>query len=98
MVIIDKQVLSEVLCIKTSMKPLIKKFAEIYISDVAEVGGKNASLGEMLTRLTAKGINVPDGFATTAFAFWTFIDYNNLRAPITNLLNELDHNLYSNLS
>ncbi len=59
------------------MEPFIKKFKEIHIDDIAAVGGKNSSLGEMLTRLSSKGINVPDGFATTAFAFWTFLDYNN---------------------
>ncbi len=54
--------------------------------DVARVGGKNASLGEMLSALTAKGIRVPDGFATTSDAYWSFIDQNALRPLITEAL------------
>ncbi|HEU0204041.1 MAG TPA: phosphoenolpyruvate synthase, partial [Burkholderiaceae bacterium] len=51
-------------------------------AEVARVGGKNASLGEMIQRLRASGVRVPDGFATTTAAFWTFIDANALRPPI----------------
>lgn len=79
------------------MADYIKKFDEISISDLAAVGGKNASLGEMLTKLTSKGIHVPDGFATTAFAFWTFLDRNDLRAPLQALIDRLDRNTYANL-
>ncbi len=79
------------------MEPFIKKFKEIHIDDIAAVGGKNSSLGEMLTRLSSKGINVPDGFATTAFAFWTFLDYNNLWEPLKELLHQLDHKDFTNL-
>ncbi|HLB16498.1 MAG TPA: PEP/pyruvate-binding domain-containing protein, partial [Burkholderiales bacterium] len=50
--------------------------------DVARVGGKNASLGEMIQHMTAAGIRVPDGFATTASAFWDFVGENGLREPI----------------
>ena len=50
--------------------------------DVARVGGKNASLGEMIQHMTAAGIRVPDGFATTASAFWDFVGENRLREPI----------------
>ncbi|MGD9195916.1 MAG: PEP/pyruvate-binding domain-containing protein, partial [Methyloceanibacter sp.] len=42
--------------------------------DVASVGGKNASLGEMIGTLAGAGINVPGGFATTAAAYWHFIE------------------------
>src|SRR6476661_2078504 len=81
------------------MYQFIKKYTETNINDVAAVGGKNASLGEMITKLSAKGINVPDGFATTASAFWTFLDANNIREPISQLLHEkLDHQNYSNLN
>ena len=50
--------------------------------DVARVGGKNASLGEMIQHMSAAGIRVPDGFATTASAFWDFVGENGLREPI----------------
>jgi pyruvate, water dikinase len=46
---------------------------QVNLRDIAQVGGKNASLGEMLQQLLGKGINVPDGFATTAIAYRYFI-------------------------
>ncbi len=48
-------------------------FEEVGIEDVPLVGGKNASLGEMIGQLTSKGVNVPTGFATTAYAYRYFI-------------------------
>jgi len=57
-------------------------FAGLRATDVARVGGKNASLGEMIQRLAPVGIRVPDGFATTAAAYWTFVDHNDLRGPV----------------
>ncbi|MEY9626369.1 phosphoenolpyruvate synthase [Sinorhizobium fredii] len=63
-------------------------FEDVRRSDIASVGGKNASLGEMITALCAHGIRVPNGFATTADAYWRFIDTNDLRAPITGLLTQ----------
>ena len=62
------------------LSPYIKKFSDISINDVALVGGKNSSLGEMFSKLSKKGIAVPDGFATTAFAFDEFLAHNSLRA------------------
>lgn len=53
--------------------PFIKWFADITIEDVPLVGGKNASLGEMVRELASKGVKVPDGFAITAEAFRHFI-------------------------
>lgn len=75
----------------------IKQFKDICITDVPAVGGKNASLGEMYSKLSAKGIPVPDGFATTAFSFTTFLHYNHLLEPIAVLLKKLDRQHYSNL-
>jgi pyruvate,water dikinase len=75
----------------------IKKFSESGIADVAIVGGKNASLGEMISKLGAKGIVVPDGFATTAFAFETFLTYNELHLPLFDLIIKLNKTDYSNL-
>ncbi len=54
--------------------------------DVARVGGKNASLGEMVRNLQTKGIPVPPGFATTADAYWRFVDANGLRDLIRTTL------------
>lgn len=56
----------------------IKRFDEIGIKDLESVGGKNASLGEMITQLKSKGIRIPDGFAITADAYWYYIKYNKL--------------------
>ncbi len=65
-------------------------FEEITRHDVARVGGKNASLGEMVGNLDAKGVKVPPGFATTADAYWRFIDSNGLRAVIAETLADLE--------
>src|SRR6478735_8736815 len=79
------------------METYIKKYKEIIITDVPAVGGKNASLGEMYSKLSPKGIRVPDGFATTSFAFEEFLRENSLVLPLRNLLAELDKKNYSNL-
>ena len=60
------------------------------MADVPRVGGKNASLGEMIAHLSALGVRVPGGFATTADAFWAFLDHNDLRARIEQRLAALD--------
>src|SRR5690606_19881639 len=52
------------------------------------VGGKNASLGEMVQTLAPAGIKVPPGFATTADAYWHYVEANNLKQRITALLAE----------
>jgi len=61
-------------------------FETLRRTDVGRVGGKNASLGEMVQALAAKGIQVPPGFATTADAYWQFIAANDLRSRITGYL------------
>lgn len=73
-------------------------FTELDNSKVAQVGGKNASLGEMFQQLKSEGIQVPDGFATTADAYWEFIDQNNLKSPIQEELKKLDREHFSNLN
>ena len=60
------------------------------MADVPRVGGKNASLGEMIGNLSGMGVKVPGGFATTAQAFWDFLDHNDLRARIHARLAALD--------
>ncbi|MFH1713856.1 MAG: phosphoenolpyruvate synthase [Patescibacteria group bacterium] len=57
-------------------------FKEISIEDVDLVGGKNASLGEMFSQLTKKGINVPNGFALTTNFYWEFLKANNLNKAL----------------
>ncbi len=69
---------------------LICLFKDISRDDVARVGGKNASLGEMVSQLADQGVQVPDGFATTADAYWLYLDHNRLRQPISDALAGLD--------
>ena len=68
----------------------VRTFNTLGINDIEIVGGKNASLGEMITELSPLGLRIPDGFATTAEAYWHFLDHNGLREPITKLLTNLD--------
>jgi pyruvate,water dikinase len=68
----------------------IKWFAELTIDDVPKVGGKNASLGEMIRELTPAGIQVPDGFAVTADAYRAFLRYNELDSQIADILRGLN--------
>jgi pyruvate,water dikinase len=70
----------------------VKRFAELGIKDVPLVGGKNASLGEMYRELKGEGIEVPNGFATTADAYRQYIEHNNLQERIAKALDELDTN------
>jgi pyruvate,water dikinase len=65
-------------------------FSQLRMTDVESVGGKNASLGEMLGHLAATGIRVPDGFATTADAFRDFLEAGGLRQRIAGALDSLD--------
>jgi pyruvate,water dikinase len=79
------------------MTEYIKTFGEIGIADVQRVGGKNSSLGEMFNHLSSKGVSVPDGFATTAFAFEKFLYRNNLHSRLYELMNKLDKTSFNNL-
>lgn len=65
-------------------------FDHLRMTDVGEVGGKNASLGEMISQLTAKGVRVPGGFATTATAFREFLSHQGLADRIASALALLD--------
>ena len=55
------------------------------INDIPLVGGKNASLGEMLQHLTALGVSIPDGFVITVDAYYEFIKYNQLNEKIKDI-------------
>jgi pyruvate,water dikinase len=70
----------------------IRWFKEIGMKDVSVVGGKNASLGEMIGQLSDAGIRVPDGFATTAQAFRDFLELGGLESRIDTRLAALDVN------
>lgn len=65
-------------------------FEQLRNTDVGSVGGKNASLGEMISQLSAKGVRVPTGFATTADAYREFLAQNGLDKKINDLLDKLD--------
>ena len=71
---------------------LIYKFNELDNSNVREVGGKNASLGEMFKKLDPKGIKIPDGFATSAEAYWMFMKENDILEPLKKTLGSLNKN------
>lgn len=65
-------------------------FENLRMTDVERVGGKNASLGEMISQLTEKGVRVPGGFATTAEAFRAFLAHNGLSERISSVLKTLN--------
>ena len=65
-------------------------FEQLRMADVEIVGGKNSSLGEMISQLAEAGVRVPGGFATTALAFRDFLAHNNLTERISERLKTLD--------
>ena len=72
------------------MNAFVKNFKELRMTDVEEVGGKNASLGEMISQLSTAGVRVPGGFATTAEAYRAFLAHNGLADKINSRLSGLD--------
>lgn len=76
----------------------IKHFSELNLNDIALVGGKNASLGELFSALSAKGIKVPDGFAVTSDGYRYFLEANNLVPELSGILSQLDVGTFANLS
>ncbi len=70
----------------------IKWFNEIGIDDVKEVGGKNASLGEMYQNLTKEGVRVPNGFAVTATAYKAILDFNDIWDKLHEQLDDINVN------
>lgn len=70
----------------------IKKFDELNMDDVALVGGKNASLGQMITHLQGKDIPIPMGYAVTSPAYWHYVEFNNLKPRMLEIMGSLkDH-------
>ena len=72
------------------MSNYVVNLADCGMRDVASIGGKNASLGEMIRELTEAGVSVPPGFATTATAFRDFLAQGGLDSTINNELEGLD--------
>jgi pyruvate,water dikinase len=75
-----------------SASPLVVGFEHLRASDVDTVGGKNSSLGEMISQLASAGVRVPGGFATTAEAFRRFLAGSDLTGRIAKELESLDTN------
>lgn len=71
--------------------PKVQWFEALTVEDVPLVGGKNASLGEMIQALKPHGIQVPDGFATTSQAYWEFLEFNHLTDKISSHLHDYQH-------
>lgn len=85
---------------KTNWKEnkFILRFDEIGIEDVPYVGGKNASLGEMYTNLVPKGVNIPNGFAITAYAYRYLLKETGADKKIKEILSDLDTSDMDNLA
>ena len=73
-----------------AVKEYVIWYEQLGMNDVDRVGGKNASLGEMISQLAGVGVSVPGGFATTAYAFNEFLEQSGLNAKIHDLLDTLD--------
>lgn len=65
---------------------------KVGINDIDRVGGKNASLGEMLQNLSSLGIRIPNGFVITVAAYKKFLEYNDLESTIKKIINAIDYN------
>lgn len=76
---------------------LVLPFGEVGIADIPLVGGKNASLGEMIQQLVPKGVNVPTGFATTAYAYRYFIETAGIESRLRQIFADLNVDDVNNL-
>src|SRR5829696_6450901 len=73
-------------------KPNVLDFSQVGAGDVALVGGKCASLGELFRELVGQGVRAVDGFSTTSYAYHTLLDTDGLRNRLKKLLKGLDVN------
>lgn len=80
------------------MKNIIIPFSRLSMRDLAQVGGKNASLGEMIQALAPLGVQIPDGFAITVEAYNEYLSFNKLVKPLQETLATLDRKSLSNLA
>ncbi len=78
-------------------KKHILSFSEISKKDVLLVGGKNASLGEMFSLLTKKGVNIPNGFCITAQGYWYFLKENQIEDKLEKIFKKFDKNSIKSL-
>jgi pyruvate,water dikinase len=78
--------------------PKVLPYNQLHNTDVALVGGKNASLGEMFNNLAPKGIRIPDGFAVTAESYRDFLAHNKLDQRLQDMLTSLDTETLDNLA
>ncbi len=69
----------------------ILELSEVGIHDIETVGGKNASLGEMIQNLSKLGVNIPNGFVITVAAYRDFLAYNNLEGTIRHIIDTIDY-------
>ena len=79
------------------MDPYIVPFDQINLASLPQVGGKNASLGEMFNKLKPLGIEVPDGFAVTVASYRAFLDVNKLTEILKKLMDSIDNKTFDNL-
>ena len=75
----------------------IARFKDVDNKCINQVGGKNASLGEMIQKLATKGIKIPDGFAVTAHSYRYLLSQNNITKTLTETLEQLDTKDFKNL-
>lgn len=80
------------------MSGYILSFKDVSLDNLSQVGGKNASLGEMTSRLTKTGIRIPDGFALTAEAYLRFIEEGDIKGRLKGILDKLDKVDLANLA
>ncbi len=76
----------------TSAQRIIVPLNSIGLNDIALVGGKCASLGEMIQHLSPRGVNIPDGFVITTDAYYQFLEQSQLAPYIRQQLDKIDHN------
>ncbi|XHR82994.1 MAG: phosphoenolpyruvate synthase [Gloeotrichia echinulata GP01] len=94
---LEIKVNQEMDCQVSKEEALVLPLWEVGIVDIPLVGGKNASLGEMIQQLRPKGVKVPTGFATTAYAYRYFISEAGLEAKLKNIFAQLDVEDVNNL-
>ncbi|MCM0589213.1 MAG: phosphoenolpyruvate synthase [Gloeotrichia echinulata IR180] len=94
---LEIKVNQEMDCQVSKEEALVLPLWEVGIADIPLVGGKNASLGEMIQQLRPKGVKVPTGFATTAYAYRYFISEAGLEAKLKNIFAQLDVEDVNNL-
>src|SRR5690606_15324837 len=89
--ILLKRLLAKTIAMNLSPDPYILPLNKVGINDIDKVGGKNASLGEMLQNLSSLGINIPNGFVITVSAYRKFLEENKLEEQIRGIIDKIDY-------